>query len=125
MLYNRAYSSIMAEGLLGNVTFVGFRKSSVGLTGVDFVIWLTKPHWDNAQRIERAFRLLAELYYNQVNRLKTLSGVCSRVNIALRTWQHPLTRQKLVRGLVRHYGPTPNGFTPIQLTSNNFAPNSS
>ena len=66
MLYNRMYSSLMAEDLLGNATFVNFVKTSGGLTGVNFVIWLTKPHWDNNQRIENAFRNVAELYYNQV-----------------------------------------------------------
>jgi hypothetical protein len=57
----------MDNNLLGNATFVDFQKSTGGLTSVNFVIWLTKPHWDNAQRIERAFRHLAELYYNQVS----------------------------------------------------------
>ena len=66
MLFNRMYSSLMDEDLLGNATFVNFVKTSGGLTGVNFVIWLTKPHWDNDQRIVRAFRHVAELYYNQV-----------------------------------------------------------
>jgi hypothetical protein len=57
----------MQDNLLGNATFVDFQKTSGGLIGVNFVIWLTKPHWDNAQRIERAFRKLAEMYYYQVS----------------------------------------------------------
>ena len=67
MLFNRGLSTIMNDNLLGNATFVDFQKTSGGLTGVNFVIWLTKPHWDNDRRIENAFRKLAELYYNQVS----------------------------------------------------------
>ena len=66
MLYNRAYSALTVDNLLANATFLGFHKTAGGLTGVDFNIWLTKPHWDNDKRIEKAFGSLAERYYNQV-----------------------------------------------------------
>ncbi len=74
LLVNKQYSSLMVDKLLGYVKFLGFKRTPKAKVGVEFEILMTKPHWDNDQRIENGFAELVEVYRNQSADEKTVLG---------------------------------------------------
>ena len=74
LLTNPRQSALTRDGLLGSIQFLGFKKTPQGKVGAEFQVHLTQPHWDNGQRIERAFEDLIVLYRNQSREEKNVLG---------------------------------------------------
>merc|ERR1711893_478334 len=74
LIRNDEYSELVTTDLLQNITFVGFFKSKSQKVGVEFQVHLNEPHWDNPQRIERAWEELMYIYRNQSSDEKTVLG---------------------------------------------------
>jgi hypothetical protein len=74
LLLNKKYSALMVDNLMGSIEFLGFKKTPKGKVGVEFEILMNKPHWDNDDKIEKAFEQLIYIYRNQSTSDKTVLG---------------------------------------------------
>ena len=74
LITNAKNSALMLNGVLENVEFIGFHRTSKGKVGAQFHVHLNRPHWDNYLRIERAWADLMVIYRNQSASEKTVLG---------------------------------------------------
>ena len=62
MLTNKTYSWIASDEILTSLEFVGFEKTDGSKIGVNTMVMLSRPHWDNDYRIEESFKNAANVY---------------------------------------------------------------